>query len=334
MTLKQALKRVPGLGPAAAALYRHIAEAREDRILRRLAGLAHSSAPALVAAVEATRSHRPAGVAGTLRAIEEQRAQWAACEDRLDDGTLIAAAVSDGDDTVARACRASKKPKEAFLLHALVREIRPARVIELGTNLGISSAYQRAALDAVGGEARLLTCEASPYRLRLASGLHERLGLGPIAYCQGLFDDTLEHALASMGSIDYAFIDARHQYQPTLDYFDAIWERAEPGAVFVFDDVRLTDGMERAWRRLRADPRLALVVDLHSIGIGVGRREPGEPRHVLPPLRRTFFASPETSATSSGSRVSARQTARPAAGTHQELHVDAHRARLRAARLA
>ena len=80
-----------------------------------------------------------------------------------------------------------------------------------------------------------------------------------------------------------------------LDYFDAIWERAVPGAVFVFDDVRWTRDMQRAWSRLRADPRLTLIVDLHVIGIGVGRREPGEPRHVLPPLRRVFLPNHEAS---------------------------------------
>ena len=54
--------------------------------------------------------------------------------------------------------------------------------------------------------------------------------------------------------------------QPTLDYFDRIWKSSAEGAVFVFDDIRWSIGMERAWNRLKVDPRLAIVVDLSAGG--------------------------------------------------------------------
>jgi hypothetical protein len=40
-------------------------------------------------------------------------------------------------------------------------------------------------------------------------------------------------------------------------------------AVFVFDDVNWSDGMRNAWSTIVDDPRIALTVDLRSVGIAV-----------------------------------------------------------------
>ena len=44
--------------------------------------------------------------------------------------------------------------------------------------------------------------------------------------------------------------------------------------MFVFDDIRWSLGMERAWNRLKTDPRLPIVVDLCGLGIAIGTRAP------------------------------------------------------------
>jgi predicted O-methyltransferase YrrM len=50
----------------------------------------------------------------------------------------------------------------------------------------------------------------------------------------------------------------------TLAYFDRITARANPGALLVFDDIKWSPGMRRAWQRIRTDTRVAV----HS---GTGR---------------------------------------------------------------
>ena len=153
------------------------------------------------------------------------------------------------------------------------------------------AARPRPAANDDGG--RLVTLEASPYRQRLARELHGRVGLDNIDYRLGLFVDTLDAALDEFESFDFAFIDGHHQHEPTLDYFDRIWRHATPGAVFVFDDIRWSDGMQRAWAELQADPRIELAVDLYSVGVCiVGREAPTANRSVLPPIR---YALEETS---------------------------------------
>jgi predicted O-methyltransferase YrrM len=171
------------------------------------------------------------------------------------DDTLGPPGIYD-EGTIAEACNKRKSPNAARLLYSLAYEFRPKTVIELGTNVGISSAYLAAGLKDCGSGGRVLTLESSPYRLRLAQDLHRQL-----------FIDNLTSSLAEADPIDMAFVDGHHQYQPTLDYFDSIWSRSVDDCVFIFDDIRWSEGMKKAWRALCSDPRVTIAVDLRSIGI-------------------------------------------------------------------
>jgi predicted O-methyltransferase YrrM len=84
----------------------------------------------------------------------------------------------------------------------------------------------------------------------VAQDLHQQLGLDNISYKQGLFIDTLASSLEEAGPVGMAFVDGHHQYQPTLDYFDSIWNRSVDDTVFIFDDIRWSEGMKRALERL------------------------------------------------------------------------------------
>ena len=182
----------------------------------------------------------------------------------LVDGSLGPPAIYDENITVADACDVSKPPHAARLLHALADEYRPGSILELGTNVGISSAYL-----ATSGS-KVVTLDASPYRQRLAKALHQPLRLD-VEYVEGLFTDTLGPTLDRMERVRMAFIDGHHKYQPTLDYFEMIAAKAESGCIFIFDDVRWSPGMRRAWRKLRRDDRFEAVSDLGGMGVGILR---------------------------------------------------------------
>jgi predicted O-methyltransferase YrrM len=189
-----------------------------------------------------------------------------------------AAGPYDAGLLVRDACSASRSTHDALALYALVREFGPSRIVELGTNVGISSAYMAAALEE-SGAGSLITLEASPARSAIARRLHDAVGLRRVEYSVGLFEGTLEAALGT--PVDFAFIDGHHQLEPTLDYFDRIWRRSTEGAVFIFDDIRWSTGMERAWRILQGDPRLRMVADLGGLGIGVGTLAPSATRRFV-----------------------------------------------------
>lgn len=259
-----------------------------DWLIRRT--LAHVDAPegSRFAHVLDRLHARDPGDLATISAIERERERLLACTDPLADGSRGQAGPYDAGLSVSDACRASKPPKPSLLMYLLVREFQPSQLIELGTNLGISSAYQAAAL-AANRKGHITTLEASPYRIGVAQDVHRRLGLENVTYVQGLFGDTLDATLQKLPPIDFAFIDGHHQYQPTLDYTNSILARAAPAAVLVYDDIRWSDGMKRAWRELKSDPRFQFVLDLFGIGICVRVPSTTMRRYSFPPIFHSLY---------------------------------------------
>ena len=218
-----------------------------------------------------------------IRKIEVERNRLLSSHEPLVDGTLGEGGLYDQGRTISDACLVSKSAEACGFLLALTRKLNPTLVIELGTNVGISSAYLASALEINGGDRLITTMDASPYRQRLAADVHRRTGLNRrVQYVEGLFTDTLKPTLSRMDAVDLAFIDGHHQYQPTLDYMEIILECASEDAALVFDDIRWSEGMRKAWDRIRHDERFGLVVDLHSMGICFRREDQQMPAIVGP----------------------------------------------------
>ena len=232
---------------------------------------------------------RPISAADRARivALEAEREKLLAMDEALVDGSLGEEGLYDKNQSVLDVCKVSKSPEAALLLYLLAKEVKPAKVIELGTNVGISASYIAAGQKAGKHGGQVVTLDASAYRQRLAKKIHANNKLDNISYVQGLFTETLRPTLAEMGSVDLAFIDGHHQYQPTLDYFEEILKFSTPDTVFVFDDINWSDGMKKAWAELRADKRLGLVIDLNSVGIATLQRKGETSRFVSEPIR--FF---------------------------------------------
>jgi predicted O-methyltransferase YrrM len=208
-----------------------------------------------------------------IAAIEKERKWMLSCNEPLIDKTLGEGGLYDKGITISKACKVSRDQRSATLLYFLMREFMPNFAIELGTNVGISSAYQTTALKQ-NGKGILITLESSPYRIRLAKQLHTKLGLDNITYVEGLFSDTLEETLKKLIPINYAFIDGHHQYQPTLNYFNTLFKYAAEEAIFVFDDINWSSEMKRAWDRIKTDNRIKIAADFGSIGLCIITRNP------------------------------------------------------------
>lgn len=207
------------------------------------------------------------------KAVERERARLLARKALLDpEGPF------DKGISVSAACAISKSPRQAALLGSIVKAFTPGYALELGTNVGISSAYIGSSMTGA-----LVTLEASPSRQVLAKGVHSNLGISNVDYVLGLFEDTLDDVLTRLPQVDFAFIDGHHEYRPTLDYFERIVKRARPGSVFVFDDINWSEGMIKAWSKLKMDERFGLVADFWTVGVCVLRSDQ-EPRVVTEPI--------------------------------------------------
>jgi predicted O-methyltransferase YrrM len=168
--------------------------------------------------------------------------------------------------SVGEACAASKPPEWCLLLYLLVQRLRPSMCLELGSNLGISTAYLLAPLQ-LNKNARLISLEGSKSKAELAIANLSDLGFEQFEVVVGRFQDTLDEVLLKVKNISFAFIDGHHDENATIGYFRRIKQVAARGAVIVFDDIAWSSGMRNAWARICEDVDAALAVDFGSMGL-------------------------------------------------------------------
>ena len=179
-------------------------------------------------------------------------------------------AARDVTQAVQAVCRASVPPHEGRVLYHLIRQFRPERCLELGTCLGISAAYQAAALER-NGAGRLVTLEGGAALARLAQQHLDGLGLPGVEVVTGPFNETLPVVLPIHGPLDFAFIDGHHDPVAMMSYYGLLTPHLADGALLVFDDIFWTSKMRYAWAGFAADQRIGERVDLLNFGICVYR---------------------------------------------------------------
>jgi predicted O-methyltransferase YrrM len=291
--MKRYVNRLPLIGPLARSgyhlAYRALKSASDRSALQSLSHSNYPQARALAHVLHQLTGSVPQDELALIARIEDERQRLLRQDRPLIDGSLGEAGLYDRDVTIKAACEASKPPKPSLLLYLLIRTFKPLNVIELGTNVGISSAYQAMALQRNGQNGKLTTLEASPYRLRLAKELHKNLGLENVTYVAGLFSETLNKVLDNINAVDFAFIDGNHKYQPTLDYYNAVLSHTANSAIFIFDDIRWSYGMKQAWSKIQEDDRMEMSIDLHSMGLCIGLQEPPAKRYQYPPIHCILF---------------------------------------------
>ena len=202
--------------------------------------------------------------------IERRREMLEACEDTLDVVDYGSAGSPDGKHIRRRVCDIAKNHLESKqagqALFRLVNwigmhEKRPLEILELGTSLGVTTAY----LAAADSRNRVMTMEGSDAVLKLAQGTWQTLKLENIEWVEGNIDDTL--FTRARKRIDVAYVDANHTYEATMRYVEYLLPKLPEKGVIVLDDIHYSAEMERAWEALKADERVTTTMDLYHMGL-------------------------------------------------------------------
>lgn len=202
--------------------------------------------------------------------IERRREMLLACEDMLDVVDFGSAGSPEGTQVQRRVCDIAKthleRPRVGQLLFRLVNflgqhEKRPLEILELGTSLGVTTAY----LASADRRNRVMTLEGSEAVLKVAQGVWRTLKIENIEWQQGNIDDTLFKCARE--KLDVAYVDANHTYEATMRYVEYLLERMNEKGVVVVDDIHHSEQMERAWKALQADGRVTTSMDLYHVGL-------------------------------------------------------------------
>jgi len=166
--------------------------------------------------------------------------------------------------------RTSLKPqKYSQLLHRMVQYYQPSTILEVGTSLGITTAY----LATGNSAAQVITMEGSNAIARIASANFDGMHIANIMTVLGNFDTTLSATLQNIPSVDFAFIDGNHRYEPTIRYFEQVLAKSHDRTIIILDDIYWSKEMEQAWEWVKTHPAVRLTIDLFAIGIVILRPE-------------------------------------------------------------
>lgn len=182
--------------------------------------------------------------------------------------------------TIGDIARNSQKPARfGRLLFRLIRRFEAKVVVDLGTSLGMTTAYLAEATKPYGGQ--VLTFEGCPETAAVARQNFERLAMQNVEVVVGNLDETLLPAIGGLPPVDFVFFDANHRYEPTVRYFETCLTNIHNDTVFVFDDIHWSDEMEQAWAYLKAHKAVSVTVDLFWVGLVFFRKEQPKQDFVL-----------------------------------------------------
>lgn len=194
----------------------------------------------------------------------------------IEDFGAGSAVIKSNQRKISSIAKSSLKPKKfGQLMMRIVNYYGIQTSVELGTSLGVTSAY----LASGNLNGRLYTHEGAKLVAAVARKYFDKLQLQNIDLIEGNFDITLQTTLQRVKTIDFAFVDGNHRREPTLHYFTQLLEKKTERSIFIFDDIHWSDGMEEAWQQIQQHPDVTLTIDLFFIGLVFFRKEQKVAQH-------------------------------------------------------
>lgn len=163
--------------------------------------------------------------------------------------------------------RSLERKQIAQMLMRIVNHKKCKTILELGTCLGITTAY----LASPDSGSQVTTMEGSEELASRAKQLWKRLGISNIRLVKGDIDKTLPEYLSELSredkSLDFCFIDANHSYEPTMRYFRQVAACCKNSSMVVIDDIYHSEEMLKAWREICKQKGVTATINCYHCGI-------------------------------------------------------------------
>ncbi len=187
----------------------------------------------------------------------------------LSDNTQITYEIfsSDKKAAVRDICKkAASSEKWCQFLYHIAKNVNNPKILEIGTNLGISGSYMLEALK--GKKGKLITMEGLPQLCEISNQrFSEIVPNSKFEIIQGLYDNTFPKLMERAEEFNLIFIDGNHKKEPTLQYFNALKSGIGRAGIFVFDDIYWSESMTDAWKIIKKDDGVNFSIDLYEQGI-------------------------------------------------------------------
>jgi predicted O-methyltransferase YrrM len=148
------------------------------------------------------------------------------------------------------------------VLYRAAKYFQPNYTLELGTNLGLGTAY----LASGNNNSTVITIEGSAAIQQLAIQNLQVANINNVSFRTGNFDSVLPEVFTHIPSFDLIFIDGNHRYQPTINYFESCLSKTSENSVIIIDDIYWSSEMTAAWNYIKAHPSVTLTIDIYRMG--------------------------------------------------------------------
>ncbi len=170
---------------------------------------------------------------------------------------------------ISKIAKVSSTPlHKAAMLQRLVDFLGYKTILELGTNLGLTTAI----LASAKAKPRIVSLEGAPNLAAIAVKNLEKLNL-KAEIITGSFEDNLDLAIDKLASVDFAYLDGNHQEDATMAYFKTIIPHTHNNSVIIIGDIHWSLGMEKAWESIKEIPDVRVTIDLFDMGLVFFRKE-------------------------------------------------------------
>jgi predicted O-methyltransferase YrrM len=148
-----------------------------------------------------------------------------------------------------------------WLGHQLRKDDEGLIIVELGTSLGVTTAY----MAGVDARDKVYTYEGCEAVAKIARDNWKALGINNIECRIGTIKG--EILKGCLERVDIAFIDANHTCEASLEYFNVLASKVHEKSVIVMDDIYHSEEMEKAWKEICEDERVTTTIDLYQMGL-------------------------------------------------------------------
>lgn len=170
-----------------------------------------------------------------------------------------------------------KKPSLAQLFYRLIKNYHYSTILDLGTSLGLTTAY----LANSSEDVEVQSFEGCAETAKIAQENFDKLSLKNIEIIVGNIDETLPEKLQKTTKLDFVFFDANHRYEPTIRYFEQCLTKANEDSCFIFDDIYWSEEMKQAWQTIQNHESVTVSIDLFWVGIVFFRKKQPKQHFIL-----------------------------------------------------
>lgn len=156
---------------------------------------------------------------------------------------------------------------QSEIIFKMINFLNAKNCLELGSSIGLNALYMASANSGI----KVISIDACEDLVNYAKQLAKRNHYNNIEFICSTFDETLPKVLNQ--KIDFIYIDGNHTYESTIKYFNLILLNVQPSTVIVFDDIYWSKGMTRAWKEIKANPKVTLSIDTFHQGLVFFKQE-------------------------------------------------------------